>query len=109
MTCSGLLCSRVILLGDLNYRISLPEDKTRLLVERQDWKTLLENDQLRAEVCRGAGAFQGWSEGAITFSPTYKYYPNSDAYYGCATATHAGGGGHRNNKRRAPAWCDRIL
>ncbi|CAD6202825.1 unnamed protein product [Miscanthus lutarioriparius] len=101
---------RVILLGDLNYRISLPEAKTRLLVERQDWKTLLENDQLRAEVCRGAGAFQGWSEGAITFSPTYKYYPNSDAYYGCATATHGGGGGgHRNNKRRAPAWCDRIL
>jgi hypothetical protein len=35
----------VILLGDLNYRISLPEAKTRLLVERQDWKTLLENDQ----------------------------------------------------------------
>jgi endonuclease/exonuclease/phosphatase family metal-dependent hydrolase len=105
-----VLCSRVILLGDLNYRISLPEAKTRLLVERQDWKTLLENDQLRAEVSRGAGAFQGWSEGAITFSPTYKYYPNSDAYYGCATATHGhGGGGHRNNKRRAPAWCDRIL
>ncbi|TVU47780.1 hypothetical protein EJB05_07389 [Eragrostis curvula] len=91
---------RVILLGDLNYRISLPEAKTRLLVERQDWKTLLENDQLRGEVCEG-GAFQGWHEGAITFSPTYKYYPNSDTYYGC--------GGRRGEKRRAPAWCDRIL
>ncbi|PWZ53958.1 hypothetical protein Zm00014a_009190 [Zea mays] len=93
---------RVILLGDLNYRISLPEAKTRLLVERQDWKTLLENDQLRAEVCRG-GAFQGWSEGPIGFSPTYKYHPNSDAYYGCATAARG------RNKRRAPAWCDRVL
>jgi hypothetical protein len=40
------LRSRVILLGDLNYRISLPEAKTRLLVERQDWKSLLENDQV---------------------------------------------------------------
>jgi hypothetical protein len=97
----------VILLGDLNYRISLPEAKTRLLVERRDWKTLLENDQLRAEVSRAGGAFRGWSEGDIAFSPTYKYYPNSDTYYGCG----GGGGGGRNKgeKRRAPAWCDRIL
>lgn len=92
---------RVILLGDLNYRISLPEAKTRLLVERQDWKTLLENDQLRREVSEG-GAFEGWNEGAITFSPTYKYYPNSDTYYGCVQ-------GKKGEKRRAPAWCDRIL
>jgi hypothetical protein len=58
--------------------------------------------QLRSEVCKG-GAFQGWNEGAITFSPTYKYYPNSDTYYGCAAQ------GRRSEKRRAPAWCDRIL
>lgn len=97
----------MILLGDLNYRISLPEAKTRLLVERQDWKTLLDNDQLRAELaCRG-GAFHDWSEGAIAFSPTYKYYPNSDTYYGCATAAATASRGR--NKRRSPAWCDRIL
>ncbi|BAF11413.1 type IV inositol polyphosphate 5-phosphatase 9 [Oryza sativa Japonica Group] len=94
---------RVILLGDLNYRISLPEAKTRLLVERQDWKTLLENDQLRSEVESEGGAFHGWNEGAIAFSPTYKYYPNSDTYYGCASH------GRKGEKRRAPAWCDRIL
>ncbi|KAG8096861.1 hypothetical protein GUJ93_ZPchr0013g37844 [Zizania palustris] len=97
---------RVILLGDLNYRISLPEAKTRLLVERQDWKALLEYDQLRSEVVSEGGAFRGWSEGAVTFSPTYKYYPNSDTYCG-------GGGGaqgrRKGEKRRAPAWCDRIL
>ncbi|RCV45716.1 hypothetical protein SETIT_9G475400v2 [Setaria italica] len=97
---------RVILLGDLNYRISLPEAKTRLLVERRDWKTLLENDQLRAEVSRAGGAFRGWSEGDIAFSPTYKYYPNSDTYYGCGAG---GGGRNKSEKRRAPAWCDRIL
>lgn len=39
-------CSRVILLGDLNYRVSLPEATTRLLVERKDWETLLQNDQV---------------------------------------------------------------
>lgn len=38
--------SRVILLGDLNYRISLPEATTRLLVERSEWNVLLENDQV---------------------------------------------------------------
>ncbi|KAF0913417.1 hypothetical protein E2562_022204 [Oryza meyeriana var. granulata] len=94
---------RVILLGDLNYRISLPEAKTRLLMERQDWKTLLENDQLRTEVLSERGAFHGWNEGDITFSPTYKYYPNSDTYYGCASR------GKKGEKRRSPAWCDRIL
>ncbi|CAN6320767.1 unnamed protein product [Urochloa humidicola] len=98
---------RVILLGDLNYRISLPEAKTRLLVERRDWKTLLENDQLRAEVSRAGGAFRGWSEGDIAFSPTYKYYPNSDTYYGAGGV--GGAAGRKGEKRRAPAWCDRIL
>ncbi|KAM0882369.1 hypothetical protein ACQ4PT_032335 [Festuca glaucescens] len=97
---------RVILLGDLNYRISLPEAKTRLLVERQDWKSLLENDQLRGEVLSEGGAFNGWNEGAITFSPTYKYHRDSDAYYGCAEANKKG---EQKLKRRAPAWCDRVL
>ncbi|KAL5209852.1 hypothetical protein ABZP36_005475 [Zizania latifolia] len=95
---------RVILLGDLNYRISLPETKTRLLVERQDWKTLLEHDQLRSEVVSEGGAFRGWNEGAVTFSPTYKYYPNSDTYCGGGAQ-----GRRKGEKRRAPAWCDRIL
>lgn len=92
---------RVLLLGDLNYRISLPEDKTRWLVETEDWATLLDNDQLRTEVCEG-GAFDGWNEGVINFSPTYKYYPNSDIYYGCNQRK-------KGEKRRSPAWCDRIL
>ncbi|KAF7054741.1 hypothetical protein CFC21_062368 [Triticum aestivum] len=96
---------RVILLGDLNYRISLPEAKTRLLVERHDWKTLLDNDQLRGEVSSEGGTFNGWNEGAITFSPTYKYHRNSDAYYGCAQLGSKGD----KLKRRAPAWCDRVL
>jgi hypothetical protein len=31
----------VIFLGDLNYQVSLLEAKTKMLVERRDWKTLL--------------------------------------------------------------------
>lgn len=40
------LCSQVVLLGDLNYRISLEEPETRLLVKAKNWSTLLENDQV---------------------------------------------------------------
>ncbi|TKY59769.1 Type IV inositol polyphosphate 5-phosphatase 9 [Spatholobus suberectus] len=92
----------VILLGDLNYRISLPEETTRLLVEKRDWDSLLENDQLIMELMTG-NKLRGWQEGAIKFAPTYKYCPNSDIYYGCCYH------GKKAEKRRAPAWCDRIV
>ncbi|KAI3764001.1 hypothetical protein L2E82_14001 [Cichorium intybus] len=93
---------RVVLLGDLNYRISLPERETRLLVNRKDWNTLLENDQLRMELMDGE-AFEAWHEGTINFAPTYKYIPRSGEYYGCGHL------GTKSKKNRAPAWCDRII
>ncbi|CAI9096883.1 OLC1v1033126C1 [Oldenlandia corymbosa var. corymbosa] len=37
---------RVVWLGDLNYRISLPEYATRVLVDKGEWTALLENDQV---------------------------------------------------------------
>ncbi|GJN34077.1 hypothetical protein PR202_gb22715 [Eleusine coracana subsp. coracana] len=92
---------QVVLLGDLNYRISLEETETRSLVKAKNWAILLENDQLLFEFSRGRH-FEGWQEGSITFSPTYKYHPNSDQYYWCFD-------GARGEKKRAPAWCDRIL
>ncbi|XP_057420093.1 type IV inositol polyphosphate 5-phosphatase 9-like isoform X2 [Lotus japonicus] len=92
----------VILLGDLNYRISLPEETTRSLVETRDWDSLLENDQLMMELMAGK-ILKGWHEGVIKFAPTYKYFPNSDMYYGCFCH------GKKPEKRRAPAWCDRIV
>ncbi|XP_019464395.1 PREDICTED: type IV inositol polyphosphate 5-phosphatase 9-like isoform X2 [Lupinus angustifolius] len=92
----------VILLGDLNYRISLPEETIRLLVENGDWDSLFENDQLMKEQMSG-NMLRGWNEGAIEFAPTYKYFPNSDMYYGCYHH------GKKTEKKRAPAWCDRIV
>ncbi|KAM0832242.1 hypothetical protein ACQ4PT_065024 [Festuca glaucescens] len=92
---------QVLLLGDLNYRISLEETETRLLVKAKNWSTLLENDQLVSEFSTGR-LFEGFQEGSVTFSPTYKYQPNSDQYYWCFEAA-------RGEKKRAPAWCDRIL
>ncbi|CAK9135424.1 unnamed protein product [Ilex paraguariensis] len=91
---------RIIWLGDLNYRVSLSYEETRLLLEGNDWDSLLEKDQLNME--REAGrVFSGWSEGRIFFAPTYKYTHNSDSYAGETVKS--------KKKRRTPAWCDRIL
>ncbi|XP_038688266.1 type IV inositol polyphosphate 5-phosphatase 9-like isoform X2 [Tripterygium wilfordii] len=85
----------------LDHEIYLPEATTRSLVQKREWNALLENDQLKAEFMKGH-VFQGWHEGVIEFAPTYKYYPNSGIYYGCHQKK-------KGEKRRAPAWCDRII
>ncbi|PKA48799.1 Type I inositol 1,4,5-trisphosphate 5-phosphatase CVP2 [Apostasia shenzhenica] len=90
---------RIIWLGDLNYRIALSYRSAKALVEMHNWKALLEKDQLRIEQ-RSGRVFQGWNEGRIYFPPTYKYSNNSDRYAGES---------HSKEKRRTPAWCDRIL
>ncbi|KAJ4887622.1 DNAse I-like superfamily protein [Raphanus sativus] len=91
---------RVLWLGDLNYRVALTYEETRVLLQDNDWDRLLEKDQLNIE--RGAGrVFSGFQEGQIFFAPTYKYSQNSDAYAGETTKS--------KRKRRTPAWCDRIL
>ncbi|CAN7005094.1 unnamed protein product [Brassica oleracea var. botrytis] len=91
---------RVVWLGDLNYRVALTYEETKVLLEENDWHTLLEKDQLNME--RAAGrVFSGFQEGQIFFAPTYKYSQNSDAY--------AGETNKSKRKRRTPAWCDRIL
>ena len=38
--------SRIIWLGDLNYRIALSYRSAKALVEMRNWKALLENDQV---------------------------------------------------------------
>jgi hypothetical protein len=43
--------SRIIWLGDLNYRVVLSYDETRSLLEENDWDTLLENDQVCDKPC----------------------------------------------------------
>ncbi|XP_062199314.1 type IV inositol polyphosphate 5-phosphatase 9-like isoform X2 [Phragmites australis] len=85
----------------LDHEISLEEAETWSLVKAKNWAILLEKDQLLFEFSRGRH-FEGWQEGLITFSPTYKYLPNSDQYYWCFE-------GARGEKKRVPAWCDRIL
>ncbi|PKU87034.1 type I inositol polyphosphate 5-phosphatase 8 [Dendrobium catenatum] len=91
---------KVVWLGDLNYRLAASWNEMLELLLEKDWRALLDMDQLRKEQ-RGGRALGGWEEGKINFPPTYKYVANSDSY---AVRTAKTGG-----KRRAPAWCDRIL
>ncbi|KAG0564895.1 hypothetical protein KC19_8G148500 [Ceratodon purpureus] len=91
---------RIIWLGDLNYRIDLPDKETWILVNQCDWKSLLPKDQLRVEKDAGR-VFKGWHEDTINFPPTYKFVVESDQYFGENT--------FKGDKRRTPAWCDRIL
>ncbi|KAK4369623.1 hypothetical protein RND71_013415 [Anisodus tanguticus] len=86
--------------GDLNYRISMADAEVRKLVANKQWNELLKSDQLNKELRKGH-VFAGWKEGLINFAPTYKYEFNSDRYNGEITK--------EGEKKRSPAWCDRIL
>ncbi|KAK4767488.1 hypothetical protein SAY86_015238 [Trapa natans] len=91
---------KIIWLGDLNYRLSSSSGDMKELIKSEDWQALLEKDQLRIEQ-RAGRVFQGWEEGRIQFAPTYKYLSNSDHYAVQKSKS--------KEKRRTPAWCDRIL
>nr|XP_033515079.1 type I inositol polyphosphate 5-phosphatase 8-like isoform X2 [Nicotiana tomentosiformis] len=91
---------KIIWLGDLNYRLASGFQDTYELVNNSNWEALLKKDQLRIEQKAGR-VFKGWKEGNIYFAPTYKYLYNSD-HYVVQTCTS-------KEKRRTPAWCDRIL
>jgi hypothetical protein len=97
----------LVWLGDFNYRIaeSVPTDKVFELCAAGTpaaLESLRRADQLNME--RAAGrAFQGFSEGALRFRPTYKFAVGTSAY----DRPDAAGG--KAKKVRPPAWCDRVL
>ncbi|NXW56065.1 SYNJ2 protein, partial [Eurystomus gularis] len=81
--------------GDFNYRIDLTYEEVFYFLKRQDWKTLLEFDQLQQQKSSGK-IFKDFHEGTINFGPTYKYDVGSEAY-------------DTSDKCRTPAWTDRVL
>ncbi|XP_022718066.1 type I inositol polyphosphate 5-phosphatase 2-like isoform X3 [Durio zibethinus] len=86
--------------GDLNYRLNMLDVEVRKLVALKRWDEIINNDQLHKEL-RSGHVFDGWKEGVIDFPPTYKYEMNSDRYVGEIPK--------EGEKKRSPAWCDRIL
>lgn len=100
--------------GDLNYRVDLPREFVeRCIIDIQKCKTksthmvndrevvgelmnkLLRRDQLLQTVASGR-AFPNFSEGKISFMPTFKFDKGSPHY-------------DTSHKQRVPAWTDRIL
>lgn len=100
--------------GDLNYRIELPREHTQYLVSRLEeilesdkdliekdkitrplYHELLRHDQLSRTLSTGR-AFPGFTEGKISFSPTFKFDKGTSKY-------------DTSHKQRIPAWTDRIL
>ncbi|XP_022744557.1 type II inositol polyphosphate 5-phosphatase 15 isoform X2 [Durio zibethinus] len=89
----------VIFLGDFNYRLDgVSYDEARDFISQRSFDWLRERDQLRAEMEAG-NVFQGMREAVITFSPTYKF----DKHVAGLSGYDSG------EKKRVPAWCDRIL
>jgi hypothetical protein len=87
-----------ILNGDLNYRIDmLSRDIVIREVNAGNLAKLLERDQLLLSRKKNPGfRLRAFQEKEITFPPTYKYDVGSDQY-------------DSSEKKRSPAWCDRIL
>lgn len=87
-----------ILNGDLNYRIdTMGRDTVIKHVQQNNLARLLERDQLLLSRKKNPGfRLRAFQESPITFAPTYKYNLHSDEY-------------DNSEKRRSPAWCDRIL
>ncbi|CAI5480623.1 unnamed protein product [Closterium sp. Yama58-4] len=89
----------LIWMGDLNYRLDgVSYEEACSAIARRQYPLLLECDQLRAEMKAGR-AFVGMQESAVDFAPTYKF----DRGTFKPLAYDSG------EKRRVPAWCDRIL
>ncbi|XP_062476796.1 type II inositol 1,4,5-trisphosphate 5-phosphatase isoform X2 [Pezoporus occidentalis] len=86
----------ILWLGDLNYRLEdLDVAKVKQLVDEKAFLELCQYDQLKRQMDANA-AFEGFTEGEISFQPTYKYDAGCDEW-------------DTSEKCRIPAWCDRIL
>ncbi|KAI9208973.1 Sac phosphatase domain-containing protein [Polychytrium aggregatum] len=83
--------------GDFNYRLSkeVDNDFVRRMVREERYAELLGYDQL-SEERRYGNAFDGFTESAITFAPTYKFDYGTTDY-------------DTSEKQRVPSWTDRVL
>ncbi|KAG0697115.1 Endonuclease/exonuclease/phosphatase [Suillus ampliporus] len=87
----------VFLNGDMNYRIDQRRDAVISAIQSGDLETLYTHDQLLKEMKHNRGfRLRSFHEGPLTFVPTYKYDRCSSEF-------------DTSEKKRVPAWCDRVL
>lgn len=83
--------------GDLNYRIDQRRDNVIASIRAGELDYLLQHDQLLKEMrTNPAFRLRPFREAPLAFAPTYKYDRRSTEF-------------DTSEKRRVPAWCDRIL
>ena len=82
-------------MGDMNWRVDMDCQQVKDLVYLGKLQQLLAEDQLLKNI-KFDPILERFSEGSITFNPTYKYDDNSDVY-------------DTSKKQRVPSWTDRIL
>lgn len=87
---------KIAFFGDLNYRIDLPRDVCVAHIADGSYDALREVDQLLCQRFAHGTPFFGFNEAPLRFPPTYKYDLFSSQY-------------DSSEKRRCPAWTDRIL
>nr|XP_033777811.1 inositol polyphosphate 5-phosphatase K [Geotrypetes seraphini] len=91
--------------GDLNFRIADHGIHfVRETINKSQFCLLWEKDQLNLAKKKEA-ILQGFMEGPLLFKPTYKFDLHSDTYDTRGKKTLFG----FNEKKRKPAWTDRIL
>ena len=82
--------------GDLNYRITeFDATEVKEIIRESKLEELIAADQFYQQRNQRK-VFTGYSEGPITFLPTYKFDPGTDTW-------------DTSEKARAPAWTDRVL
>lgn len=84
--------------GDLNYRIdTMSRDTVVKAVQQKNLSKLRDRDQLLVSRRKNpAFRLRAFEELPLNFAPTYKYDVGTDRY-------------DTSEKRRSPAWCDRLL
>ncbi|GAA6062981.1 hypothetical protein JCM10212_005804 [Sporobolomyces blumeae] len=85
----------LVWMGDLNYRLESSRNEVEQLIKAKKYGMLLRYDQLKIQQ-KHRVAFEDFTEGEITFPPTYKFDRGTSVY-------------DTSEKQRVPSWTDRIL
>ena len=94
---SGLQQAELLIwMGDFNYRLQTTYENAIARIKEDRAALLLRLDQCRAQM-KEKKVFVGLREGRIQFNPTYKFDKGP------------GGGYDSSEKKRVPAWTDRIF